>query len=637
MRVSDGFVPYAEMHTPYGPASYYIRALIFGVLGRSIAAMGVEFIVWGALFAASSYWALRGCTTRRLALLVTLLAGTVGGTAFGQHAAAYVAIVVAVGCMVRYSRRSHVGWLVATGAAVGFVGAARWDFGVYCVLVFGVVLAGLPFVRRVAAQSVGEAEPQPVGLRVHARRFAALVVPAAVVALPFYAPVLFTDPLAFVRSFEIVQGVRPYRTLPWPTLPNPMDVAYGKLTIGTYLDAVVGVYPAYAFLLIGPANAVALVVALLMRPSGGPGVPLLVYTQVTTLLAASLLYYGSSRADIGHLLPSAVFALLSLPLVYWSVGRLRDAAFFGACILRWGLIVAALVVVLPAFLSSAQWFARGWAAPPPEPFSTPALAGMAGDPAQAREYDALVRYVTRHTEPGKFIFSGNVRHDRLDINDVLIYFASGRHSGVRDYHMDPGSTTTRHVQQQIIRDMERNDVDLVVLRDEGLPPEPDDGSGVAVLDNYIRDNYVVRERFGSYLVLTARKLGESSCASVPERDAYGSVDHAANLLTGGVAVARDGELRIGGWAATPTASPPLDRVEVRVEGRPVGPVTQCIPRKDVAEHFGRKARNSGWEVLVDLGDVGVSGRIDIEAEAVDRDGSRNPLPVPTNMELRVQP
>jgi hypothetical protein len=40
---------------------------------------------------------------------------------------------------------------------------------------------------------------------------------------------------------------------------------------------------------------------------------------------------------------------------------------------------------------------------------------------------------------------------------------------------------------------------------------------------------------------------------------------------------------------------------------------------------------------VDLGDIGVSGPIDVEAQAVDRDGGRHPLPKSTEIELRVQP
>lgn len=67
--------------------------------------------------------------------------------------------------------------------------------------------------------------------------------------------------------------------------------------------------------------------------------------------------------------------------------------------------------------------------------------------------------------PGEFIFSGSIRHDKLNILDVLIHFASERHAGFRDYHIDPGSTTRRDIQQQIISGLRSNDASLVVLFD----------------------------------------------------------------------------------------------------------------------------------------------------------------------------
>lgn len=267
---------------------------------------------------------------------------------------------------------------------------------------------------------------------------------------------------------------------------------------------------------------------------------------------------------------------------------------------------------------------------------------MAAEPKQASDYDALVAYIKEHTEPGEFIFSGLIRHDKVHVNDVLVYFASGRHSGVRDYHMDPGSTTRKDIQQRIVRDIKRNNVDLIVLANFGLPQEPNlsrRSSGVTILDDYIRDNYVVREQFGQYFVLTSRKSSEP-CATVPPSAPYGQVQKVygldqKNLTTSKKQTPASGwtEIRIVGWAATPVGSPPIEDIRVEINGQSVRPVIQCIPRDDLAARFGQDARNSGWQASIDPRDVESSGSIeldDISVEVIDRNGNRHSLPVSKN-------
>jgi len=380
-----------------------------------------------------------------------------------------------------------------------------------------------------------------------------------------------------------------------------------------------------------------------------------VHTQVTTLLGACLVAYANARADLGHTLPSTAFMLFSLPLVLWfgsrSIGGSIGEAPLRVVAPRWGVLVLILLMLIPTFLLSLRSFllsirsVESQNAPQEGLYTAPTLAGLSPLPGNAspsaQEYNALVDYIKENTTPGEFIFSGNVRHDKLSINDVLIYFASERHAGTRDYHMDPGATTRQDVQQQIISDLERNDVRLVVLDYAPMPTEPNksvESSGITDLDDYIKDNYVVQEQFGQYSVLTKGKPADSYCSSSSSTE-YGYVD-VLQPLPEGSGVERDGQVRIGGWAATPAGSPPVERVEVQVERQAVGPVIECMPREDLAEAFGEDARYGGWEVTADLRDIEVTGpTVDVSAEVIDRDGGRHPLPQssPTIAELRLAP
>jgi hypothetical protein len=123
---------------------------------------------------------------------------------------------------------------------------------------------------------------------------------------------------------------------------------------------------------------------------------------------------------------------------------------------------------------------------------------------------------------------------------------------------------------------------------------------------------------------TIEKPADSYCSSGSKE--FGFVDE-IRPLTEGSGVERDGQVRIGGWAATPEGSPPVESVEVRVEGQAVGPVRECMAREDLVEAFGEDARYGGWEVTANLSGIEVTGpTVDVSAEAIDRDGDRHPLP-----------
>ncbi len=146
-----------------------------------------------------------------------------------------------------------------------------------------------------------------------------------------------------------------------------------------------------------------------------------------------------------------------------------------------------------------------------------------------------------------------------------------------------------------------------------------------------------RKTFFSLRISQESPRNYSSLPSVPVPGTYGYLDGALNRTTGTSTVRRDGQVKVIGWAATPAGSPPLDKVEVKIDGQAVTPVIWGVPREDVADHFGQSARYSGWEVTIDLRDFEVSGPVNIEADAVDVDGGRHPLPKNPNLSLRVEP
>jgi hypothetical protein len=70
--------------------------------------------------------------------------------------------------------------------------------------------------------------------------------------------------------------------------------------------------------------------------------------------------------------------------------------------------------------------------------------------------------------------------------------------------LDPGVVTTEKVQDEIINDLRKNNVEYIVLRQMPLLNEPNKSSvssGIHLLDNYIRQNYAVAVQYGPYYIM----------------------------------------------------------------------------------------------------------------------------------------
>jgi len=514
-RVADGLVPYVDGYTSYGPAQYYLRAGLFRLFGFNMGVFQREVVATAAIFVGVAYHVLRQCAGRGTSVVLAATAAMPLSILLplgGYNFAAYVCFLIGAGGLMRYAQTRAWPWLVITGGATGLCFAEQWVFGLLGLLVFASAAVAMPYLIRIfePEATIGTAP------RVHGNRLATLLIPAVLVLLPFYAPAILEDPGTIARSVRLHLAVREARVLPYPIPPNPVGVVAGERTIGEYFAAAAVVAPAYAFPVLGLLNAAAVVVATRRRNVLKPPGALVLHTCVMTLLGGLLFEYGRSRADIWHTPPSAVFMILSLPLVVHLVRRPQRTDASVPTPLRLAGALVALAILAPViYLSASRIRAESAESAPTGVLMSPRLSGVETDPGTAAIYNALIAYVRDHTAVDEPIFSGSVEHDRLFLIDVLVYFATDRDAGVWDYLMDPGSTTTAPVQRRIVTDLRRNHVRLVVLVDSPIPPEErhQESSGVTILDDYINANYAVVERFGPYVVLLPRAEVQDSSDS----------------------------------------------------------------------------------------------------------------------------
>lgn len=636
LRVLDGRALASDLGMQYGPVQYDARALIFALFGANLGVMYKEFIAMSALFVAAAYWVLRGSTTRRSALLLAAFVATLAVFPLGSQGLMYLAMLIAVGCVTRSAYHRRSGWLVGAGVATGVIIGAQWDVGVLILLLVSLTVLSVPALHRALYDTTVPASRRAVG-----RHLLSLLGPAVLVALALYAPALLNDPGSLFRGMMLHRSLGPYQALPWPSLPSIRAVLHGESTFPQLLDGAMNTLPAYAFYVLAPINALAIFLALRVGLRERPSVALLLHTLLTTGIAAFLLFSHFSRPDPTDTLPMTLFMLISLALPLWVLAQLRAIAPAGSTLLRWIMSLGILAIVVPAVLAGIQGITSQWNLSLPAGLvTTPRIAGAATDTATATNYDALITYIKEHTAPNEPIFSGSTRHDLLAGNDVMLYFAAERQAGVRDYSMLPGITTRRDVQQRIVDDLQRNNVQLLVLGDNGIPQEPNrsrESSGVTLLDEYIAANYRIIRQFGAYFVLVPQATVAAPCGSTAVAGTSGYVDAAYDPRTNTNTTPQSGEFRIGGWAVTPQGAPPVKRIEVHINNQLVYPVIQCIPRADVAALYGESARYSGWEVTVDARSITRTGPIDVVAEVVDAAGNRARIPTVSGFQFGIMP
>jgi len=209
------------------------------------------------------------------------------------------------------------------------------------------------------------------------------------------------------------------------------------------------------------------------------------------------------RSDEAHLLAPLVPAVVLFVLLVGRTGSsgCPHPVWRGALV-----IVAALTFLKPVtgqvmFLLSARERTGGYC------LRVSRARGIRM-PEGGALYDALARYVHARVPRGREIFVGNLRHDRIAINDVLLYFLSGRDSATHYHELHPGVATTGPVQERIVRELEEAEVPLIVLGpfDNTEPSLGGQSSGVRRLDRYLRERFRPEARFGTYEVWTRREF-----------------------------------------------------------------------------------------------------------------------------------
>ncbi len=517
-RVLNGEVPYRDFWTFYSPGQFYTLAGLFAVFGVNLMVARVFSVVMSAGLSLAVYLVARRLLTPRYALFAWVAASVWIGSYRLLTSPLVPAMCFAFAgilCLLRSLPTARTSWLVLSGLWCGVSVCFRHDTGLYAVLSVGAVLVPIALRRE---------QPSRKNLETRWRAMGGVVLPYVLGLLVVVVPVMAYF-LCVVPLDELVYDIVTFpltvypkvRGLPYPTpLPDPRGLLKGTpFNIDYIRTAAYGFTFVFPLLVYG-ASIVRLVVVWRTseeqrKVEQSMGVALL------TLFGLLLLTYTKVRPDFAHLMPTATVASIVLAVLITEMRQLKRHGLASLCIT---LILASPSLCIP-LLKRGRQIEQSMRSPASVPIDLDRARGIFVR-APASRYLELVQFIRHHVPEGEVIFVGSTRHDHIHINDMLLYFLSGRHSATKYHELHPGIATSLSIQERILREIQSKNVKLLVLRTESpadLGGRPQ-ASGATRLDDFIRTTFRPDKTFGDYTVWKRKPTDLNHSPGFPLSPAY---------------------------------------------------------------------------------------------------------------------
>lgn len=496
VRVMAGQVPHRDFYANYGPAQFYILAILFKIFGPSILVERVFDIFLKASLVVVIYLLLSRYVRP---WIVFATCGAIVFWLFGLFDSSFglatipasllnVLAVILIMCAFHphLSKRR----MIAAGAVGGLAMLFRYDTGIALTAISACVIA-------LAAYPVlGGVLPK---LRMFASMFGAYILGFTIVVLPsaiYYLSVAPIHPLIHDIILYPSKYYHAGRNLPFP-----------HVTIKQFDNTVI-----YAIILL---IAVALYISLLRlfradktgtsilrNQSGPPNV--CGFLLAFGVLGLGMYVKGLVRVELIHLYLALIPALLIVAVLLehrWSLPQyLRVvivclAGLFAASSVWSALREIKNVRLVHGSLPETFWsFATRRSSQLHAEWcrqKSPLTEGLCFLPDD--DHIRVIEFISTHTTAQESLFVGVSHHDRIHSNDNLIYFASQRLPATHWSHFDPGLQNRADIQTEIVHELELKAPPYVVRDSQfDLIREPNDSSkstGVTILDHYLDTEY----------------------------------------------------------------------------------------------------------------------------------------------------
>jgi hypothetical protein len=496
-NIVKGLIPYKHFWTLYFPGYYYLLAGIFKIFGTNILTARITDLFFRFLISLGIFYTSKnfiGKLTSLIPFLVSILwLGSMGFYLY-PYIPAIALILLALLCLMRFFRNKNklsYSWIILCGLLSGFVFIIRWDFGLYtaitfCLAIFFEVFCHFPIKTK-----------KEKLLKSFIYAFILLACMFLLV-IPF---ILFVGAQSGFEIFWEEAFVSPilinhyFRNIPPPSLlPKSLNLLENPGWIYFYFPLILTIIQLgriihyFRGIIVGKQTKIQ------------PNNTILLIVSVLCLFS---LLYGTSRYDVIHIIPAQLWGLLlftSLCADFFKVKQINKEL----SICRAVIFVLLLLYLSPVYIfrNISEYVSIVHYVPEQSCcylfIERPGCATIDNDTKKVVYY---LQSVTKENEP---IFVGNIRHDKIFVNDLSIYFLSDRNAPSEYQELYPGVATTLPVQEKIVQSLKNNLVNYVVLvnfPDSKENNSSSKSSGVFYLDEFIRDNYSPVFKTGIYLVM----------------------------------------------------------------------------------------------------------------------------------------
>ena len=212
------------------------------------------------------------------------------------------------------------------------------------------------------------------------------------------------------------------------------------------------------------------------------------------LVNIGLNFYNQAmvRSDAEHIFPAMIIAGI-------LVGRFIDLKALKQprnSIMALAVLLIVSIPVIKKAQSVKEYFAGA-------PIESPRAAGIRLPMESAMVYNKVLEVIAKETSAGDYIYSGLTSHDKIYINDAMIYFLANRKPATKYTELHPGMTDQTTTQIDIIQSLKQHNTKLVILKKSIESNENNLSSvstSVVLLDTYIRRNYQLISIFGDYFI-----------------------------------------------------------------------------------------------------------------------------------------
>ena len=549
-RILKGDMPYRDFWTMYAPGQFYTVAFLFKIFGENLFVTRVYSATINLLIVLLVYFIVRKVSDERLALLSlvlsTLWMGGWGLFYSSPTPSGTFWSLLGIYFVIDFLCTEKISSLFTGGIITGIGAIFRHDIGGYTFIASTIVILFYAYLK-ISDRSIKDT------IKLWGRYLAGTVAGFLPFAIYFLVNVPFGEIIYDLIIFPGRVFLR-VRDLPYPGFGFNLYSFLFYFPIIIYLISgifiVLNIFKLKYFKGNEWVNLLFLILGLFFFNQAWvrSDVPHLLPTIIPAIMLLSSLYKSElikilGRGEIiikillllmGFILTLALYlnalkglviAVYALPLVLGTVISLiiyipvQFRRFYRDIPAKATLQVVSLVLSVFVIFSCFRDF-KGVSIQRIFSFKIPGLVtsqferakGIYVFQGQETYLEPAIKIVRANTKPDELIFVGNSRHDRIFINDVMFYFLCERHSATKYHELHPGLANTRKVQLEIIDELKRNNVKIIVLWNgaENVvePNESSVSTGVNDLDDFIRLNYATIMYLGPYRILQRITGGE---------------------------------------------------------------------------------------------------------------------------------